>query len=74
MLYWLQVTQYGAGMTKKTKKKGNTPDGDIRLGVNIDRKLHKRLKLAAVQRETTIGDLLGGLNQETPLEHPLKGA
>ena len=48
-------------MPKKTKKKGNIPEGDIRLGVNMDRKLHKRLKMAAVTRETTIGDLLEDL-------------
>ena len=48
-------------MTKKTKKKGNTPEGDVRLGVNMDKKLHKRLKIAAAKRETTIGDLLEDL-------------
>jgi len=48
-------------MAKKKKKKGNVPEGDVRLGVNMDKKLHKRLKLAAVRRETTIGDLLEAL-------------
>ena len=48
-------------MAKKTKKKGNVPEGDVRLAVNMDRKLHKRLKLAAVMRDTTIGDLLEDL-------------
>jgi len=42
----------------KKKKRGNIPEGDIRLAANINRKLHKRLKLAAVQRETTIGQLI----------------
>lgn len=40
------------------KKKGNVPEGDQRLAVNIDKKLHKKLKLEAVKRETTIGGLL----------------
>ncbi len=48
-------------MAKKKKKKGNVPEGDVRLGVNLDKKLHKKLKLAAVMRETTIGDLLEAL-------------
>jgi hypothetical protein len=43
---------------KKTKKKGNVPEGDVRLAVNMDKSLHRRLKLEAVKRETTIGDLL----------------
>ena len=45
-------------MAKKTKKKGNVPEGDARLAVNIDKRLHKKLKHAAVDRETTIGELL----------------
>jgi ParG protein len=45
-------------MAKKTTKKGNVPEGDVRLAVNMDKKLHKKLKLASVMRETTIGDLL----------------
>ncbi len=48
-------------MAKKKKKKGNIPEGDVRLGVNMDRKLHKRLKIAAAKRETTIGDILEAL-------------
>ena len=48
-------------MAKKTKKKGNVPEGDVRLAVNINKKLHKKLKLAAVMRETTIGDLVEDL-------------
>ena len=48
-------------MAKKTKKKGNVPEGDARLAVNIDKRLHKKLKLEAVKRETTIGELLEGL-------------
>ena len=27
-------------MAKITKKKGNVPEGDVRLAVNMDRKLH----------------------------------
>ncbi len=45
-------------MAKKKKKGSNVPEGDRRLAVNLDKKLHKKLKLAAVQRETTIGELL----------------
>lgn len=48
-------------MAKKTKKKsksGQVPEGDTRLSVNINKKLHKKLKMAAVQRETTVGEIL----------------
>jgi len=45
-------------MAKKTKKKGNVPEGDVRLAININKKLHKKLKLESVKRETTIGELL----------------
>ena len=48
-------------MVKKTKKGSNVPEGDVRLAVNIDKRLHKKLKLEAVKRETTIGELLEGL-------------
>ena len=37
------------------------PEGDVRLAVNIDQKLHKKLKHAAVDKETTIGELVEGL-------------
>ena len=45
-------------MAKKTKKKGNVPEGDVRLAVNIDKRLHKKIKLEAVKRDSTIGELL----------------
>ena len=48
----------GADMGKKKKKVSNVPEGDVRLAVNIDKTLHKRLKLEAVKRETTIGELI----------------
>jgi len=34
------------------------PAGDVRLTVNIRDDLHQRLKIAAVQRRTTVGELL----------------
>jgi hypothetical protein len=45
-------------MVKKTKKGSNVPEGDVRLAVNIDKRLHKKLKLESVKRETTIGELI----------------
>jgi len=45
-------------MVKKTKKGSNIPEGDVRLSINIDKKLHKRLKLESVKRDSTIGELL----------------
>lgn len=37
---------------------GLVPDGDVRLTANIRKDLHKKLKWAAVERETTIGELI----------------
>jgi len=34
------------------------PSGDVRLTVNIRDELHQRLKIAAVKRRTTVGELL----------------
>ena len=45
-------------MAKKKKKSSNVPEGDVRLAVNIDKALHKRLKMESVKRETTIGELI----------------
>jgi len=42
----------------KKKKKGNVPEGDARLSVNVDKKLHKRLKIEAAKRETTLGEII----------------
>jgi len=48
----------------KKKKTGNVPEGDRRLAVNLDKKLHKKLKLAAVQRETTLGEIIEQLTKK----------
>ena len=42
----------------KPKRVFKAPPGDTRLTLNIDRELHKRLKIAAIKRDTTIGDLI----------------
>ena len=46
---------------KKTKKKnvsGQVPEGDVRLTANIRKDLHKKLRHTAIDRETTVGDIL----------------
>ena len=46
---------------KKTTKKttsGQIPDGDVRLTANVSKELHKKLKHAAVDQETTVGEIL----------------
>ena len=46
-------------MAKKTKKrKGNIPEGDRRLGMNVSEKVFKELKHAAVNLDTTIGEIV----------------
>jgi hypothetical protein len=46
----------------KKAKKGSMliPDGDVRMTANIRADLHRRLKVEAVMRQTTIGELLEG--------------
>jgi hypothetical protein len=39
------------------------PSGDIRLTVNIREDLHMRLKMEAVKRRTTVGEILEDLVQ-----------
>lgn len=42
----------------KSKGSGQVPDGDVRLTVNIRGDLHQRLKIRAVERRTTVGELI----------------
>ena len=54
----------GAGTTKATeasKRAFFAPEGDKRLTINLRQDLHKRLKILAVERETTIGDIIEDL-------------
>jgi hypothetical protein len=39
-------------------KSGMVPEGDVRLTANIRGDLHMKLKMEAVQRRTTIGELI----------------
>lgn len=39
-------------------KSGQVPEGDVRLTANISVRLHTKLKHAAVERRTTVGELL----------------
>lgn len=63
------VLSIGEGMDahklKKTAVKparktsgGLVPDGDIRLTANIKKEHHKRLKIAAIERGLTVGELI----------------
>ena len=40
------------------KRSGQVPAGDVRLTVNIRQDLHLKLKIAAAERRTTIGQLI----------------
>ena len=42
----------------KSKGSGQVPEGDVRLTVNMREDLHQRLKIRAVERRTTVGDLI----------------
>lgn len=58
-----------AAFAKKTastptkSKSGKVPAGDVRLTVNIRSDLHKRLRIAAINRDMTAGELLEELIQ-----------
>jgi hypothetical protein len=39
-------------------KSGLVPDGDVRLSANIDQAIHLKLKIAAAEQRTTIGELI----------------
>jgi len=57
----------GTSLSAKAKqfaggsKSGMVPIGDVRLTANIRQDLHKKLKHAAVDQETTVGELLEAL-------------
>jgi len=52
----VQAKQFAGG-----SKSGQVPVGDTRLTANIRIDLHKKLKHAAVDRDTTVGELLESL-------------
>ena len=43
------------------KGSGFIPDGDVRLTANIRQDLHLKLKIAAANRRTTIGEIIENL-------------
>ena len=45
-------------------KSGLVPDNDVRLSANIDRAIHLKLKIAAAEQRTTIGELIEKLVTE----------
>ncbi len=45
-------------MAKKTRKKRKIPPGYRRLGGNVSEKAHKKIKLAAVMKDTTVGKII----------------
>ena len=51
-----KAVQFGRG--KPTSLSGQIPAGDKRITANIRADLHRKLKLASVNRETTIGEIL----------------
>lgn len=51
----------------RRKRIGKPPQGDIRLSVNISRALHRRLRIEAARRETTVGQMIEAwIEQNTP--------
>lgn len=73
MLDTAQALQFATGATRQVSAKGKAkkaaqeapgslsgqvPDGDVRLGANIREDLHLKLKIAAANRRTTIGEII----------------
>ncbi len=54
------------GLPKKTAQKASNriPEGDVRLVVNIKQEIHKKLKLAAINNDTTVGELVEHLTSK----------
>ncbi len=56
------------GKTKKTAQKGSNknnntrvffaPNGDKRLTINLKAEIHKKLKIAAIEKEITAGEII----------------
>lgn len=59
-----EALSFAEKKAEKESKSGQIPDGDVRLTANMREDLHMKLKLAAVQRRTTIGELLEQLVEE----------
>ena len=45
-------------MAKKTRKKRKVPPGYRRLGAYISETTHKKLRMAAVRNDTTVGKII----------------
>ena len=57
-------TEKPASDSIKTGKSGLVPANDVRLSANIDRAIHLKLKIAAAEQRTTIGELIESLVTE----------
>ena len=51
-------TEKTLSASPETGKSGLVPGGDVRLSANIDRSIHLKLKIAAAEQRTTIGELI----------------
>jgi len=56
-----QAKQFAGGSKSNKGTSGKVPFGDTRLTANIRIDLHKKLKHAAVDHDTTVGELLESL-------------
>ena len=59
-----KVLDFAEARSSTVATSGQIPEGDKRLTANIRTDLHKKLKLAAVDRDTTIGELLEELIEQ----------
>jgi len=57
----VQAKQFAGGSKSNKGTSGQVPVGDTRLTVNVKIHLHKKLKHAAVDRDTTVGELIESL-------------
>lgn len=56
-----QAKQFAGGSKPAKGTSGQVPPNDKRLTVNIHKDLHKKLKHAAVDHDTTVGELIESL-------------
>ena len=52
------VTTFAEGGNVRAIRGGYAPAGDVRLTINIKQELHRKLKIKAIEENTTVGRMV----------------
>jgi nanoRNase/pAp phosphatase (c-di-AMP/oligoRNAs hydrolase) len=52
------VTTFAEGGNVRAIRGGHAPAGDVRLTINIKQELHRKLKIKAIEENTTVGRMV----------------